>query len=125
MALEYREGDILLNVPYIKVGMVIVGRFDDLEESDFDGFHQELTVSVEWDMVTQTICVTKGSEDYVRSMYAHRDDRFWLRPASGKKTAEMIALYPHACPRCEGPAYVGFLEVDHADAHTSCPAQSR
>lgn len=51
------------------------------------------------------------------------DGRFWfivLRPPAANRSR-----FPHQCPRCARPAYLGLLEVEHADeaAARACPAR--
>lgn len=42
-------------------------------------------------------------------------------PVSDKRA---IPEYPHTCPRCNQPAYVGLFEVAHASP-TACPARTK
>lgn len=43
---------------------------------------------------------------------------------TGHRPKKRISDYPHMCPRCNRPAYVGLNEVSHRDSRGNCPAPS-
>ncbi len=56
----------------------------------------------------------------------HRDPTF-ARPGAAVTVpkARVIPDFPHRCPRCGAPAYVGAWEVTHESYAGSCPARRR
>lgn len=128
--LTFKNGDELLEVSNLEPGMVIAGRYLRQMPQQFDGYAYLFTITdVDANVKaglpgTIRLNFTDAMNVVPTFMDVQPHDRYWVR---SRPPTSRVGSYPHTCPRCGARAYVGFMEIDHADAgyRMSCPGQAR
>ena len=104
---ELNVGDIVIAVPdqILSNAIHITGYNWEIDYTVVEILEDKKRIAITWSSVNKILGLK-----IIKCSY-HKDVLFTIKES---KAAEVIdnSSYPHVCPRCNGPAYIGLLSID-------------